>query len=76
LHGWHGPRVAKRNAKAPVALGARMGLFSRKAKDPVCGMDVDPKTAAATETYKGKTYHFCSRACRSAFQGDPERYLS
>jgi len=53
-----------------------MGLFSRKAKDPVCGMDVDPKSAAATETYKGKTYHFCSPGCRSAFQGDPERYVS
>ncbi|MFC1968978.1 YHS domain-containing protein [Chloroflexota bacterium] len=27
------------------------------AKDPVCGMDVDEKTAAATSEYKGKTYY-------------------
>ena len=26
------------------------------AKDPVCGMDVDEKKAAATSEYKGKTY--------------------
>ena len=26
--------------------------------DPVCGMEVDPKTAPST-TCKGKTYYFC-----------------
>jgi len=29
-------------------------------KDPVCGMDIDPKNAVATEEYQGKTYDFCS----------------
>ena len=29
------------------------------AKDPVCGMDVDIKTAPAKSEYKGKTYYFC-----------------
>ena len=31
-------------------------------KDVVCGMDIDPKTAAAQMEYEGKTYHFCSSA--------------
>jgi Cu+-exporting ATPase len=28
--------------------------------DPVCGMDIDPATAAGTSEYKGQTYYFCS----------------
>ncbi len=44
-------------------------------KDPVCGMDVDPAHAAASETYQGKTYYFCGTHCRDAFKADPEKYL-
>ncbi len=46
------------------------------AKDPVCGMDVDEKTAAATSEYQGKTYYFCSLGCKKAFDTDPEKYLT
>ena len=28
--------------------------------DPVCGMDIEPETAAGTSEYKGQTYYFCS----------------
>lgn len=45
------------------------------AKDPVCGMEVDEKKAAATSEYKGKTYYFCARGCKVAFDKDPEKYL-
>jgi len=43
--------------------------------DPVCGMEVDPKSASATYEYKGQTYYFCSPGCKAAFQKDPEKYL-
>lgn len=43
--------------------------------DPVCGMEVDPQSAAATYEYKGETYYFCSPGCKVAFQKDPEKYL-
>ncbi len=46
------------------------------AKDPVCGMDVDEKRAAATAVYKGVTYYFCAVACKDAFNRDPKKYLS
>ena len=46
------------------------------AKDPVCGMDVDEKTAAATSEYKGKVYYFCALGCKRAFDADPEKYLA
>jgi Cu+-exporting ATPase len=43
-------------------------------KDPVCGMQVDPRTAAAQSTYNGKTYYFCSEACRQQFDKNPAQY--
>ncbi len=42
-------------------------------KDPVCGMEVDPAKAAATE-YKGHSYHFCSKSCKEKFDKNPEQY--
>jgi YHS domain-containing protein len=44
-------------------------------KDPVCGMDVDPKTAAGKSEYSGQTYYFCSNGCKKAFDKEPEKYL-
>ncbi len=46
------------------------------AKDPVCGMSVDPSNAASTAEYDGKLYHFCSRNCGEKFRKDPARYLT
>ena len=45
------------------------------ATDPVCGMTVEPGTAADTFTYAGVTYFFCASGCRRAFQADPESFL-
>lgn len=44
-------------------------------KDPVCGMDVDPKTAAGKSEYKGQTYYFCSLGCKKAFDKEPQKYV-
>jgi Cu+-exporting ATPase len=44
--------------------------------DPVCGMTVDPATAAATVEHEGRTYYFCAKGCASAFQTEPSNYLS
>lgn len=46
------------------------------AKDPVCGMEVEEKKAAATSVYKGKTYYFCALGCKRAFDAHPEHYLA
>ena len=45
------------------------------AKDPVCGMDVDPENAAATSEYAGRTYTFCAPGCKATFDADPETYI-
>jgi YHS domain-containing protein len=44
-------------------------------KDPVCGMDVDPKGAAAKSEYQGTTYYFCSAGCKKEFDSNPQKYL-
>jgi Cu+-exporting ATPase len=44
-------------------------------KDPVCGMDVDPASAAAHHEHAGSTYHFCSNGCFEKFKANPARYL-
>ncbi len=44
-------------------------------KDPVCGMNVDEKTATLKSEYKGKTYYFCSQTCKETFDKNPAKYV-
>jgi len=45
-------------------------------KDPVCGMNVDEKTAKIKVTYKGKAYYFCSTSCKEVFNKSPQKYVT
>jgi len=45
-----------------------------KVKDPVCGKEVDTAKAMFMATHNGKTYYFCSDACKAEFMEEPERY--
>jgi YHS domain-containing protein len=45
------------------------------ARDPVCGMTIDEKTAAGKSDYKGTTYYFCAQSCKAKFDQNPERYV-
>ncbi len=53
-----------------------MDGYQTKAKDPVCGMAVDPATSRHRAEHRGTTYHFCSAGCRTKFEADPNRYLN
>jgi YHS domain-containing protein len=44
-------------------------------RDPVCGMQVDPKKAAGQSQYQGKTYYFCASACKTKFDKTPAQYI-
>src|SRR5574341_1723601 len=46
-----------------------------KVIDPVCKMTIEAKEAAATSTYKGETYYFCSKPCKQDFDKVPESFL-
>ncbi|HEX4510789.1 MAG TPA: YHS domain-containing protein, partial [Burkholderiaceae bacterium] len=45
------------------------------ARDPVCGMMVDPATAAGQFEYGGQRYFFCCGGCLTKFRADPESFL-
>jgi Cu+-exporting ATPase len=44
--------------------------------DPVCGMQVEPATAAAAWDHEGTTYYFCSIGCWERFREDPAGILA
>jgi Cu+-exporting ATPase len=45
------------------------------ARDPVCGMRVDPDKRRFSYNHAGQTYYFCCDGCRTKFQVDPDGYL-
>jgi Cu+-exporting ATPase len=49
---------------------------AQAARDPVCGMTVDPATAKHTAQQDGTIYYFCSGRCREKFEADPMKYLA
>jgi len=42
--------------------------------DPVCGMFVDPATAAAKTYHNGIQIYFCAHRCKKAFEAEPNNY--
>ena len=46
-----------------------------KAKDLVCGMEVDTETAPAQATYQGQTYYFRAPGCKVEFERNPRKYV-
>jgi Cu+-exporting ATPase len=58
-----GEKMAKAKAKAAKAI------------DPVCKMEVDPKTAKFKSDYKGKTYYFCAPGCKKSFDENPQKFV-
>ena len=45
------------------------------AKDPVCAMQVDERTAAGSGAYQGQTYSFCSQGCKERFDKEPAKFV-
>ena len=56
--------------------GQDRGGAAAAARDPVCGMTVDPATAQHRIAHAGTSYLFCCAGCRDKFAADPARYLA
>ncbi len=67
-------QLSAKASPLPVAAPARAAQAEAQI-DPVCGMTVDPATAAGSHEYQGQTYYFCSAHCLHKFQADPEVVL-
>ncbi len=46
-----------------------------KARDVVCGMEIDVDAAFASLEYKGDTYYFCCEHCKEKFENEPTKYI-
>src|SRR5215203_1056189 len=55
---------------------AKSGGQPEEAVDPVCGMTVEVAGARHVAEYGGRSYYFCSPACKREFEAEPEKYVS
>jgi RND family efflux transporter MFP subunit len=56
---------------------ASKGLFGPVSRDPMCGMEVDERRAAAAgrkSEYGGVTYFFCADDCKKQFDAEPAKH--
>lgn len=44
-------------------------------KDPVCGMEIEPQSAATIREHMGQTFYFCSTRCVETFDANPHQYM-
>jgi YHS domain-containing protein len=70
-----GAQVAQGSESSPAAGGMVMVQTAFDPSKLSCPAPVDKSTAAST-TYEGKTYYFCSAADRDRFLTDPKMSLS
>jgi Cu+-exporting ATPase len=58
----------------PLPSSSPFAIVSQPAKDPVCGMTVEPAKAAGSYEYGGKKWYFCNAGCLEKFRNDPQKY--
>ena len=59
-----------------VQIGGSLPVLNTPlAKDPVCGMNVDPQTARFKTEHEGKPYYFCCSGCRDKFERNPRAFV-
>ncbi len=61
----------RRTGPQPEPAEVLQGLTAR---DPVCGMEVDLRTARHRAEWGGRTLYFCCAHCRQAFLANPAAY--
>jgi putative intracellular protease/amidase/YHS domain-containing protein len=66
--GWMNPDSNQPYATSPVSTPEHPVC-------PVCGMDVDPKTAPKS-LFKGATYYFCAEDDKKTFDSAPEKFVT
>jgi len=63
-------------ANHPVMVLFGPPLTAGQARDPVCGMAVDPAKTRHTAEHAGSSYYFCCDGCRAKFAADPKQFLA
>lgn len=53
-----------------------MEYDDNKAKDIVCGMEINKIKTSSQSRYKESVFYFCSMVCKNKFAADPEKFLA
>lgn len=68
--------VQHRRSRGPEATSPLPSPARSEARDPVCGMAVDPATARHRSHRGGALHVFCCARCKEAFDHEPQRYAA
>ena len=66
---------ASKSASPPSTQPSADAVGARSV-DPVCGMSVDPATAAAHRAFEDADYYFCNPGCAATFDQDPRSFAT
>ena len=69
------PALITLGKKQPLPMMPESASAESGHIDPVCGMTVQPESAAGSHVYEGKRYYFCSSGCLTRFRENPIHYL-
>jgi YHS domain-containing protein len=62
--------------ETPEANTPKEVVMGELVKDPVCGMEIDPASAAGSSEYEGQTIYFCNLNCKQSFDEEPAKYAN
>ena len=68
--------LTRRSKKPSQGDTLEAGHSRPDARDPICGMIVDPATAIYLSEYCGRTYYFCCAGCKQEFDEKPETHAT
>jgi xanthine dehydrogenase accessory factor len=70
-------QVRSQQARAKSeAKNVGLPVLNKRAKDPVCGMMVDPVSAKHKSEHNGANIYFCCAGCKQDFDRTPDKYLA
>ena len=67
--------AARHHAHGAAAQNSTDKADRITARDPVCGMTIDPHATAHRHQHAGRTYYFCSAGCLQKFAAAPDQYI-
>jgi xanthine dehydrogenase accessory factor len=69
-------QIIQVRAVTKVQTTTHLEPAAKEARDPVCGMMVDPAKARHKSEYQNQVIYFCCAGCKQAFDEAPEKYVA
>ena len=65
----------RKTARINAEPAAVLPMFTKTAKDPICGMTVDTASAKYRSEFGGTAHYFCCPGCKQTFDKEPGKYV-